>query len=106
MRAKQGLLKGLNPTVTLWSLSIVMAFVAFCATYGVEAAGVFKTASDAILDNFKWFYLALVSGVLGVLIVIGFSRYGSLKLGRPEENRSSASLPGSPCFSAPGWVLV
>ncbi|WP_336333250.1 BCCT family transporter [Pseudomonas putida] len=97
MRAKQGLLKGLNPTVTLWSLSIVMAFVAFCATYGVEAAGVFKTASDAILDNFKWFYLALVSGVLGVLIVIGFSRYGSLKLGRPEEK---------PEFSFPAWISM
>ena len=97
MRAKQGLFKGLNPTVTLWSLSIVMAFVAFCATYGVEAAGVFKTASDAILDNFKWFYLALVSGVLGVLVVIGFSRYGALKLGRPEER---------PEFSFPAWISM
>jgi choline/glycine/proline betaine transport protein len=97
MRAKQGLLKGLNPTVTLWSLMIVVAFVAFCASYGEEATGVFKTASDAILDNFKWFYLSLVSGVLGVLVVIGLSRYGSLRLGRPDEK---------PEFSFPAWISM
>lgn len=97
MRAKQGLLKGLNPTVTLWSLSIVVAFVAFCASYGQDATAVFKTASDGILDNFKWFYLALVSGVLGVLLVIGLSRYGTVRLGRADEK---------PEFSFAAWIAM
>ncbi len=97
MRAKQGLLKGLNPTVTLWSLAIVVAFVIFCASYGNDATGVFKTASDAILDNFKWFYISLVSGVLVVLVVIGTSRYGSLRLGRPDEK---------PEFSFAAWIAM
>lgn len=85
MRAKEGLFKGLNPIVTVGSLSIVVAFVVLCASYGDQAAGVFKGASDAILDHQKWFYLALVSGILGVLVFIAFSRFGTLKLGRADE---------------------
>ncbi|MFK3775676.1 BCCT family transporter [Pseudomonas sp. NPDC089406] len=97
MRANHGLFKGLNPTVTVWSLLIVMAFVALCATQGEQAAGVFKSASDAILDNLKWFYIALVSGVLVLLVVVAFSRYGTLRLGRPDER---------PEFSFPAWIAM
>jgi len=97
MRAKQGLFKGLNPIVTVGSLSIVVAFVALCATHGDQAAGVFKGASDAILDHLKWFYLALVSGILGVLVYIAFSRHGTLKLGRPDEK---------PEFSFAAWIAM
>lgn len=97
MRAKQGLFKGLNPIVTVGSISIVVAFVVLCASHGDQAAGVFKGASDAILDHLKWFYLALVSGILGVLVYIAFSRHGTLKLGRPEEK---------PEFSFAAWIAM
>jgi choline/carnitine/betaine transport len=97
MRAKTGLLKGLNPVVTIGSLLIVMVFVVLCASYGDQAAGVFKTASDAILDNLKWFYISLVSGVLGLLVYLAFSRHGTLKLGRPDEQ---------PEFSFAAWISM
>ncbi|WP_426808148.1 BCCT family transporter [Pseudomonas sp. WOUb67] len=97
MRAKEGLFKGLNPIVTVGSLSIVVAFVVLCASYGDQAAGVFKGASDAILDHLKWFYLALVSGILGVLVYIAFSRFGTLKLGRADEK---------PEFSFAAWIAM
>ncbi|OUM22573.1 BCCT family transporter [Pseudomonas putida] len=97
MRAKEGLFKGLNPIVTVGSLSIVVAFVVLCASYGDQAAGVFKGASDAILDHLKWFYLALVSGILGVLVYIAFSRFGALKLGRADEK---------PEFSFAAWIAM
>ena len=97
MRAKEGLFKGLNPIVTVGSLSIVVAFVVLCAAYGDQAAGVFKGASDAILDHLKWFYLALVSGILGVLVFIAFSRFGTLKLGRADEK---------PEFSFAAWIAM
>ncbi|MGE8063187.1 BCCT family transporter [Pseudomonas sp. NPDC089547] len=97
MRAKQGLFKGLNPVVTLGSILIVLAFVALCVSHGDQAATVFKRASDAILDNLKWFYIALVTGVLAVLIVIAFSRHGDLKLGRPDEK---------PEFSFAAWISM
>jgi len=97
MRAKQGLFKGLNPIVTVGSISIVVAFVVLCASHGDQAAGVFKGASDAILDHLKWFYLALVSAILGLLVYIAFSRYGTLKLGRPDEK---------PEFSFAAWIAM
>lgn len=97
MRAKEGLFKGLNPIVTIGSLSIVVAFVVLCATYGDQAASVFNSASDAILDHLKWFYLALVSGILGVLVYIAFSRFGTLKLGRADEK---------PEFSFAAWIAM
>lgn len=97
MRAKTGPLKGLNPVVTIGSLCIVTAFVVLCASYGNQAAEVFKTASDAILNNLKWFYIALVSGVLGLLIFIAFSQHGTLKLGRPDEKLE---------FSFAAWISM
>ncbi|WP_175651801.1 BCCT family transporter [Pseudomonas sp. Marseille-P9899] len=97
MRASSGLFKGLNPTVTVVSVTIVLAFVMFCATLGDQATPAFKSASDAILDNFKWFYLALVSGLLGVLALIAMSRYGTLKLGRENDQ---------PEFSFPAWIAM
>ncbi|MEE1922117.1 BCCT family transporter [Pseudomonas sp. 148P] len=97
MRAKTGPFKGLNPAVTIWSLLIVVAFVVLCASQGEQAATIFKRASDAILDNLKWFYIALVSGVLGLLLYIAFSQHGTLKLGRPEEK---------PEFSFAAWISM
>ena len=97
MRAKSGLFKGLNPTVTVVSVAMVVAFVLLCALKGDQATVVFKTASDAILHNFKWFYLALVSGLLGVLLMIACSRYGALKLGREHD---------VPEFSFSAWIAM
>jgi choline/glycine/proline betaine transport protein len=97
MRATSGLFKGLNPTVTVVSVAIVMAFVLLCALKGDQAAAVFKTASDAILENFKWFYLAVVSGLLGVLLILAFSRFGTLKLGRENDK---------PEFSFGAWISM
>lgn len=97
MRATSGLFKGLNPTVTVVSVAIVVAFVLLCALKGDQAAIVFKTASDAILENFKWFYLAVVSGLLGVLLVVAGSRYGTLKLGREND---------APEFSFSAWIAM
>ncbi len=97
MRATSGLFKGLNPIVTMVSVAIVVTFVLLCAVQGDQATQVFKTASDAILDNFKWFYLALVSSLLGVLLMIASSRYGTLKLGREND---------TPEFSFSAWIAM
>lgn len=97
MRAKSGLFKGLNPTVTVVSVALVLAFVLLCAFKGDQATLVFKTASDAILHNFKWFYLALVSGLLCVLLMLAWSPYGALKLGRAQD---------TPEFSFGAWIAM
>ncbi|MFC6340212.1 BCCT family transporter [Pseudomonas sp. CCM 7891] len=97
MRAKSGLFKGLNPTVTIVSVAIVVIFVLLCAFKGDQAAAVFKTASDAILENFKWLYLAVVSGLLGLLLMLACGRYGTLKLGAEND---------TPEFSFGAWIAM
>lgn len=97
MRAESGLMKGLNPTVTVTSLVAVITFVLFCALFAESAGAVFQSSSDFILQNFKWFYLALVSGVLGLLIYLMFSRFGQIKLGRDED---------APEFSFGSWIAM
>ncbi|MDH4585593.1 BCCT family transporter [Pseudomonas sp. BN415] len=97
MRAESGLFKGLNPTVTLGSVLIVIAFVVSCVLQAEQAGDVFKATSSFVLQQFKWFYLALVTGVLGLLIYLAMSRFGHIKLGRDEDE---------PEFSFGSWIAM
>ncbi|KXK67849.1 MULTISPECIES: BCCT family transporter [Pseudomonas] len=97
MRAESGLLKGLNPTVTIWSLLAVVVFVLFCALFAEHAAAAFQRASDFILQNFKWFYLISVTVVLGLLIYLMCSKFGQIKLGRDDDK---------PEFSFGSWIAM
>ncbi|MBT8766900.1 BCCT family transporter [Metapseudomonas boanensis] len=97
MRAESGLFKGLNPVVTLSSVLLVIAFVVSCALQAEQAGEVFKATSDLILKDFKWFYLGLVTGVLGLLIYLAMSRFGHIKLGRDED---------APEFSFGSWIAM
>ena len=97
MRAQSGMLKGLNPKVTVASLVAVILFVLFCAVQDEQAAKAFETASGFILYNFKWYYITLISAVLGVLAYIAVSRFGNLKLGADED---------VPEFSFASWIAM
>ncbi|MCT7656011.1 BCCT family transporter [Oceanimonas sp. NS1] len=65
MRATSGLLKGLNPTVTIASKILVIGFVLFCAILANQAGQYFETISGVLLQNVKWLYLGLVSLMVG-----------------------------------------
>ncbi|WAG77704.1 BCCT family transporter [Metapseudomonas furukawaii] len=97
MRAESGLMKGLNPTVTLSSVLMVLAFVVGCVLHAEGAAKVFQASSDFVLQQFKWFYLSVVTGVLGLLVYLAMSRFGHIKLGRDED---------APEFSFGSWIAM
>ncbi|MFZ3205398.1 MAG: BCCT family transporter [Pseudomonas sp.] len=97
MRAQSGLFKGLNPTVTVVSKLLVIGFVVLCAVLAEQAGAFFQHTSDFILDNFKWFYLSLVSGVLGLLLYLMVSRFGHIRLGRDDER---------PEFAFTSWIAM
>ncbi|RKS28344.1 choline/carnitine/betaine transport [Pseudomonas sp. WPR_5_2] len=97
MRAQSGMLKGLNPNVTVASILAVVTFVLFCAFKDEQASKAFEMASVFILHNFKWYYIALISGVLGVLLYISISRFGNLKLGAEHDR---------PEFSFASWIAM
>lgn len=88
MTSKIGLLKGMNPVTTCFSMAIVVLFV-LSGTFFTEATGeLFATASRWILSYLKWYYIGLVALFLFFCIWLAFSRYGSIRLGdddsRPE----------------------
>ncbi|NHI01709.1 BCCT family transporter [Oceanimonas sp. MB9] len=97
MRATSGLLKGLNPTVTIASKILVIGFVLFCAILANQAGQYFETISGVLLQNVKWLYLGLVSLMVGFLLYLMISRYGHIRLGKDDEK---------PEFSYLSWVSM
>ncbi|CAE6904795.1 BCCT family transporter [Vibrio sp. B1FLJ16] len=97
MRAKSGVLKGLNPTVTIASKIVVIGFVLFCAILANQAGQYFETISGNLLQNMKWFYLGLVTLVVGFLLYLMISRYGHIRLGKDDEK---------PEFSYLSWIAM
>ncbi|WP_404227733.1 BCCT family transporter [Acinetobacter venetianus] len=97
MRATTGVFKGLNPTVTVVSKILVISFVLFCALQADQAGKAFEMVSGILLQNVKWFYLGLLTIILGVLLYLMMSRFGHIRLGKDDEK---------PEFSFVGWISM
>jgi choline-glycine betaine transporter len=61
MRASKGILKGLNPIVTIASKVLVIGFLLICAIMANKAGEYFEVTSGTLLQNAKWFLILLVS---------------------------------------------
>jgi choline/glycine/proline betaine transport protein len=85
MRAESGLLKGLNPTVAIWSKFIVFALVIFAAIWTDMAGGVFDVVKDWMVTTLKWYYLGIVAFFLFFVVYLMFSRFGNIRLGDDDE---------------------
>lgn len=85
MRAESGFLKGLNPTVAIWSKFIVFSLVIFAAVWTDTAGGVFSAVKDWMVTALKWYYLAIVAGFLFFVIYLLFSRFGNIRLGDDDD---------------------
>ncbi|MEX6501011.1 BCCT family transporter [Pseudomonas zhanjiangensis] len=97
MSNSTGGLRGVDARITLVSTLIIAAFVGFCAVKGEQAGAMFGELSTAILLNFKWFYLAMASGILVYLLYLMASRYGHVTLGADGEK---------PEFSTTSWLSM
>ncbi|MCW5724785.1 MAG: BCCT family transporter [Maricaulaceae bacterium] len=85
LRARSGLLKGLNPTVAIVSMTLVMVFLLFGVLRAETAASVFDAMRDGIIAGLSWFYVMLVALVLGFVIWLALSRHGRIRLGAEGE---------------------
>lgn len=97
MLATSGIFKGLNPTITVVSKVLVIAFVLFCALQAEQAGVVFEGIATTLLQNFKWFYILLMTSVVGFLFFLMFSRLGHIRLGKDDEK---------PEFSFISWISM
>ncbi len=74
-----------NPTVFIASAIMVLAFVGFGVSFPATASQVFEGIQGFITEYLGWGYLLAVTVFLVFLIWLGFSRYGSIRLGQPDD---------------------
>ncbi|MUQ11575.1 BCCT family transporter [Acinetobacter baumannii] len=97
MRATSGVFKGLNPTVTVASKILVISFVLFCVLQAEQAGKAFEMVSGILLQNVKWFYLGLLTAILGFLFYLMIGRFAHIRLGKDNEK---------PEFTFTGWISM
>jgi choline/glycine/proline betaine transport protein len=95
--AQSGILAGSNPFMAIASFVMILAFVGFTIS-DVEYAGKVFTAMKAfVLGSMGWFYIALLGSLFFLMIWIMCSRFGSVKLGKDDDD---------PEFSTFSWICM
>ena len=74
-----------NPTVFTASALIIGGFVAFGVLLPDTASLAFSRLNAFITEYLGWSYLLAVTFFVGFLLWLGFSRYGSIRLGQPND---------------------
>ncbi len=87
----------IEPAVFIPSAGIIIGLMVLISIAPETAGAVLAAMQDRITANAGWFYIFTVTGFLGFVAWLGFSRYGSIKLGRDDEE---------PEFSTPGWFAM
>lgn len=75
----------INPIVTFISAAIIWGFVIFCA---VKADLAYKELTKSMIwitDTCTWMYIGTQDVWAVFIIVLYFSKYGKMKLGKPDD---------------------
>ena len=75
-----------NPTVFFTSAIFIVVFVALAALFPGPIADGFGSAAGFIAESLGWFYILTVTLFVGLVVALGLSRYGRLRLG-PDDSR-------------------
>lgn len=95
--AQSGLFKGMNATMGIASMVMILAFVGYTIS-DVEASGaVFATGKNFIIGTMDWFYVIVVNAALFFVFWLMISRFGDVKLGKDDEE---------PDFSTFSWICM
>jgi len=92
-----GLTEGVNRPVFFWSAGITLLFVMTGVLAPETSAAAFSTVQGWIVAELGWIYLLSVAIFLLLMLFLGVSNYGSIKLG---PNHSE------PDFSYPAWFSM
>lgn len=74
-----------NPTVFTASAIVIVLFVLFGVVFTETANTAFSIIRSGITHYFGWFYILTVTLLLGFLIWLSLSRYGTVRLGQPYD---------------------
>ncbi len=96
-QAQRGLLKGMNPRVTLVTIMLVVVALIYGAFFTEQLASGLA-AARGVLDPFlEWYYVMLVAFLLLFMIWLGVGRYKNVRLGGDFEQ---------PEFTFFSWVSM
>ncbi|UBH04614.1 BCCT family transporter [Leucobacter sp. Psy1] len=83
--------RGRPGVVFLVSVALIIAFVVWAAVAPERLGGVMTEASNWAAQNIGWAYLVVTGACIILMLFLGFSRYGRIRLGedhdRPEYSR-------------------
>lgn len=86
-----------HPVVFPASALIIISFVLLAAMLPGRSLMMFNGLQAWIAGNFSWLYIVSMTFFLFLAVYLGFSRYGSIRLG-PDDSR--------PEFSTPSWFAM
>lgn len=91
------LLGNYSKPILFSSCAVILVLGVLCMAF-TESFGAFWSAlNGAICNTFGWWYFVLMAGGLLFLLILGATKYGKLKLGKPGEK---------PKYSTFTWVAM
>jgi glycine betaine transporter len=87
----------IDPTVFYVSLVVVLAFVAWGVLFTDNIAAVTGAVLSYVMTNFGWVFVLSTLSFLVFMLYLAFSRYGSIRLGRDDEE---------PEFRTVSWIAM
>ncbi|MBY6064714.1 choline BCCT transporter BetT [Pseudidiomarina sediminum] len=71
----------LNPPVFYSAAGLISLLLLFTAIFPKTADSAFQSVQSAIIGNASWFYVLAVAVILISVVYLGFSQFGTIKLG-------------------------
>ncbi len=87
----------LNKKVFFGASAIVIALLLYTVAAPKQAQLLFTQIQASIIDNGSWFYVLTVAFIFFFVVLLGFSRYGDIRLG-PDHS--------SPDYSLSSWISM
>lgn len=92
-----GILKGMNPQVTLSAITLVATFLMVGALFTQQLTQVLGSAREVLDPFLEWYYVFIFAFVLFYMIWLGIGRYKNVRLGRDDEQ---------PEFTFFSWIAM
>ncbi len=90
-------LKGIDPTI-FWVSAIISAILIVWGAIATEHfGGIIDNVFNFLVNNFGWLYLLFTMVVFILVLILGFSRLGKIKLGKPDEE---------PEYTTRSWIAM
>jgi len=97
VQAKSGLLKGMNPVVTIITIVVMLVSVTLGAGWTEQTAAAIGTARETLNPFLEWYYVILVAVFFVFCLWLGVGRYKNVRLGGDTER---------PEFTTFSWVAM